>query len=821
MFNQLLFYTRKIFVMHLIKNLDIARTLAVISLVAIISSSALSARRVDIPNPDFTKGESIPKVATKDWNLGATGARGWIYTEGLETSKARQIKITKVANESPADGVLEIGDVILGIGQVPFSSDPRIAFGKALTAAESIAGAGKLELLRWREGKTQSVTLNLPVLGDYAANTPYGCAKSARILKQGCRALAEKISSPGYNPNPISRSLNALALLSVDDDRWMPVIKKEAEWASNYSVFKFSSWYYGYVMTFLAEYAMVTGDESVLPGLRRIAMETVEGQSLAGSWGHRFAGDDGRLVGYGMMNAPGVPLTISLELARLAGVNDPEITAAIERSAKLLRFYIGKGAVPYGDHHPWIQMHEDNGKCGMAAVLFNLLEEEEGAEFFSRMSLASFGNERDTGHTGNFWNMTWAMPGVNQSGPEATGAWMHEFGTWYFDLARGHDGLFQHQGPPQAKPDSTAGWDATGAYLLAYAMPIRKLYITGKKAAATPQLTAAEAQAIMDDGRGWTNTNRFAVYESLSDEALIERLRSWSPIVRDRAATIIAKRRSITTEPLIKLLDATEPEARLGACQALTKLRGRAAPAIPKLRETLKADDMWLRINAANALAAIGKPARQAAAELLKMLTLEPGPEDPRGMEQRYLCFALFDGKKGLLADSLEGIDRQLLKDAIHAGLRNDDGRARHAFVSVYENLPPEELRELLPEVHYAVVNPAPSGIMFADSIRIAGMKLLSEWQVEEGIDAAMYYLKNQNHWASEKRTPVLLEALRSYGAHAKRTIPELTELADYFAAGKPSYFPGHLSQNKAEFVRETIEYLKNTEEEPELIQIK
>jgi hypothetical protein len=125
-----------------------------------------------------------------------------------------------------------------------------------------------------------------------------------------------------------------------------------------------------------------------------------------------------------MMNSPGVPLTISLVLARAAGVNDPELARAIELSARLLRFYIGKGAVPYGDHHPWIETHEDNGKCGMAAVLFNLLGEAKGAEFFSRMSIASHGPERDTGHTGNFFNILWSIPGVAQSGPHATGAWM-------------------------------------------------------------------------------------------------------------------------------------------------------------------------------------------------------------------------------------------------------------------------------------------------------------------------------------------------------------------------------------------------------------
>jgi hypothetical protein len=33
----------------------------------------------------------------------------------------------------------------------------------------------------------------------------------------------------------------------------------------------------------------------------------------------------------------------------------PAIDLAIERSAKLLRFYAGKGSVPYGDHAPWIE----------------------------------------------------------------------------------------------------------------------------------------------------------------------------------------------------------------------------------------------------------------------------------------------------------------------------------------------------------------------------------------------------------------------------------------------------------------------------------
>ncbi len=333
-------------------------------------------------NPDFTRGDKIPDGAEHDWNLGASGARGWMYCDKMVTTDARQIAVTKVDKGSPADGFLAVGDAILGVGGKPFSYDPRTELGKALTVAESEAGRGNLSLTRWRAGKTEEITVKLPVLGTYSATAPYDCPKSKRILEQGCKTLAERVADPSYRADPIVRSLNALALLASGNPAYVPLVRKEARWAANFSVDSMQTWYYGYVMMLLSEYVKATGDESVMPGLRRLALEATNGQSIVGSWGHGFARSDGRLGGYGMMNAPGLPLTISLVMARDAGLKDLAVERAIERSARLLRFYIGKGAIPYGDHHPWIQTHEDNGKCGMAAVLFNLLGEFKGAEFF-------------------------------------------------------------------------------------------------------------------------------------------------------------------------------------------------------------------------------------------------------------------------------------------------------------------------------------------------------------------------------------------------------------------------------------------------------
>ena len=771
--------------------------------------------------PDFTQGAKIPEDAKHDWNLGATGLRGWMYCDKMVTSDARQIAITKVAKGSPAYGILEVGDVILGVGGKPFSYDPRTEMGKALTAAESEAGSGELTLSRWRAGSSEEVVVKIPVLGTYSPTAPYDCPKSKRILEQGCRELAKRMEDPSYarRLDPIPRSLNALALLASGQESYLPLIQKEAQWAASFKDEGMATWYYGYVMMLLAEYKIATGDDSVMPGLKRLALEAANGQSAVGSWGHRFARPDGRLYGYGMMNSPGLPLTISMVMAREAGVEDPALDRAIELSVRLMRFYIHKGAIPYGDHHPWIETHEDNGKCGMASVLFNLIGESKGAEFFSRMSVAAHGPERDTGHTGNFFNILWSLPGISQSGPNATGAWMNEFGGWYFDLARRFDGSFLHQGPPENDRDSYAGWDCTGSYLLAYAMPLKKLYLTGKKSDAVPKLDVATAESLIDDGRGWNNKDRNGFYDALSNEQLLERLGSWSPVVRERAAMALGRRKSVPVEPLIQMLDSPSLEARYGACQGLSQLRRRGMPAVAALQKTLAHDDLWLRIKAAEALAAIGKPAMQTVPQLLELLAQVDLENDPRGMQQRYLSFALFE-RDGMLGRSLEGVDREALYNAVRAGLKNQDGRARGSIGSVYRQLSLGEILPLLPAIHEAIIQPAPSGEMFADGIRVEGLRLLAEHHIEEGISALVLYTRDQNPWESQNRTPELMKILLSYGAHAKGVIPELTKIANYFEKEEED-FPRDLGLMKAKSVRDTITAIEAATDSPALIRLK
>ena len=751
--------------------------------VFLIAAAALVAR-IPAAGPDFTRGGRIPKGATHDWNLGPTGARGWIYSHKMETSEARQIYITKVAKGSPADGVLAPGDVILGIGKRPFAYDPRTELGKAIGATE--AADGKLALLRWRKGKTNTVVVKLRSLGAYSPTAPFHCAKSRRIFEQGCKALARRMKANPKAGNLIVRCLNALALLASGRREYLPLVRRQVREASKFSDPQrrlLHSWFYGPVNILVAEYILATGDRRFMPDLKRITMEIVRGQSVVGSWGHRFVQADRRLAGYGMMNAPGLPLTVSLILARKAGVSSPELDKAIEKSARLLRFYVGKGCVPYGDHRPWIQTHDDNGKNGIAAVMFNLLGDAEATEYFSRMSVASHGPERDTGHTGNFFNMLWAMPGVALSGPRATGAWMKEFG-WYYDLARRWDGTFLHQGPPTPGPDSYNGWDATGAYLLAYAQSLRKIYLTGRQKSAAPQVDEATALRLIEDGRGWSPRLKIAAYAERSDGEIFRGLESWSPIVRDRSAMELARRSGDPTARLITMLSKGNLHAKLGACQAFIHLGDRGARAVPVLRKTLRAKELWLRIKAAEALASIGQAAMPAVPRLLKMLTRWDPKTDPRGMQQRYLCFALFQRRTGLLSRSLRGVDRKELYEAVRAGLGNEDGRARGTLSTVYKNLDYEEIEPLLPAIYHAVVDPAPSGIMFADEIRLSGLEILAKHHIREGLPLCVTLI-DPDRWGLNHRIKRCLAALRLYGGAARPEIPRLRQLEKKLAGKK------------------------------------
>jgi hypothetical protein len=737
------------------------------------------------PPPDLTQGGKPDNKHRL--TLGATGARGWIWSRSLaggsEYADARQILITEVAKGSPADGELQTGDVITGLNGEAFAGDARRLFAQAVTEAEKETSGGVLKLVRWRAGKTENIQLKLQVLGTYAPTAPFDCAKSRRIFEQGCAAIARRgfKDTRGNVRVSIENDLNALALLAMvgsgREEYRALVVEYAHKVAETQPEPGFpESWEYAYNTLFLAEYALSTKDEAVMNGLRRSALAIARGASGVGTWGHRFAQPNGNLYGYGCMNQPGIPLTLDMVLAREAGVKDPDLDNTIAKASGFLRQWVNKGAIPYGDHEPW-PWHDDNGKCSGAAVVFDLLGDREAASFYSRMGAAAYA-ERESGHTGNFFNILWALPGVSRCGPAATAAYFEET-SWYYDMARGWDGRVEYVGFPGG--DSYDGWDCTGAYLLGYALPLKSLYITGRRPGAASVLSPTEAAETIAAGRDFTfqNAEREDWYTRRTTDALFAGLSSWSPAVRLRSSLALSHREGDFLPPLLKLLNGNDRNGRYGACEALAKLGRKADSAAPQVLALLNDRDPWLRMLAARTLAHMGPEVRAASVPALLNAALIKDPEDRRQRLVGEVAKTLFAPMPGthaptpILSKSLDGVDRPLLYAALKNVLANEDGLIRGLASGIYPLLSAEDARALLPEILAATRTNAPSGEMFRYGIRWAGLDLLARFRIREGMGLCVDMM-NEFEWGRDQNQCV--KPLKKYGGAAKEVIPRLRE---------------------------------------------
>jgi hypothetical protein len=761
--------------------------------------------------PDFTRGGK--KDDSHDWNLGPTGARGWIHTASGQSALARQILVTAVAKGSPADGILSIGDVILGVGEKPFADDARKNWAHAVTAAEEKDGV--LRLVRWREGKTENVQLKLTVMGRYSETAPYDCPKSKKIFDLGCQAIVKA----GLEQANIPNDLNALALLASGKEEYRPLLADYARKAAASLRPGVWTWFYGYGNLFLAEYVLATGDPSILPELKRTTMAMVQAQSKVGTWGHEYyARPSGNLNGYGCMNAPGLVLLTAMAVAREAGVKDPGLDQAIATGSQFLRWFVNKGAIPYGDHQPW-PGHEDNGKCSTAAVLFDLLGDREATGFYARMSTAAY-DERERGHTGNFFNVLWALPGVSRSGPLATGAYLKEQG-WYYDLAREWDGRFGYQGSPVGEEEhhKYTKWDCTGAYMLAYALPLKSLRVTGKKPCSAPALTSKEVEEVIAAGRDYFSSKDG--YPQRAVPELLSGLSSWSPAVRKRSAQGLSQREGDFVQTLLKMLAGADRDTRYGACEALGLLGPRADAAAPPLRALLEGPDPWLQYLACKALPMLGPEARKASVSDLLKLAVNPRPDDPRRMAQRAACMALFSpypgsrGYKSILADSLEGVDRALLYPAIRSVLENDDAAARGSLDRTVGKLTDRDLVELMPAIFKAIQQLAPSNEMFGDGIRLAGLDLVSRLHIREGMPLCLSVIE-LDRWGSGHRLSKCLEYLGRYGVHAKDVLPLLQDMRREFVKADRK----REQSDQVKLLDKTLAEISASKEEPKILSL-
>ena len=737
------------------------------------------------PPPDLTKGGVL--INSGSFMLGPTGAHGRMFVRAYMSGDARQILITEVEPGSAADGVLAVGDIILGIGDKKFDDDARKSVGRAINLAETEKLKGVLQLLRWRADKGKVVKLQLKVMGTYSDTAPYNCPKSKRIMDDALKHLAGRNKEARF-------SLEILAFLASGRPEYIKLARERihaAKWAAPDAKCGNSAWGAGYLGTVLCEYYLATGDKYVLPAIREYAIKTAMGQGGPGTWGHHFVPPDangklhGRLMGYGGLNVAGVPCFLALTLAKKCGVNHPEVDQAIERSSKFFSEFVGHGSIGYGYHRASLERRSNgrnalssNGKNGGAAIAFTVLGDRKVSRYYSKLVTSSY-DEREYGHSGNSYGVFWGSVGANCGGPKAAAAFTKEL-LWYNALTRKADGSFITQ-PLGGYYGGRGVIDATVAHVLSNALPLKKIYLTGKDVAKELHLSDADVKEAIDSGR-W----RWAEYDKMTADQLIARLGSWSPAAREWIAEWLGKKTGDHTAKLVKLLDSDDHCTRAGACAALGYQGERSATAVDAVSKALSDKNEVVRVAASYALMRIGAPARRTVPKMLQAAlatqesnSMQPTQtaiayslgHNPSGGAPLYFTGMFPQWTKG--ENPLAGVDRKIFYPAITKVLRHTSARTRGCGAYAFKYLNEQDVGVLAQDIYEVSRNVAPHYPMFGDLPRQHGLDLMLRFRFEEGVALCIETLEPKA-WGGNKRLPHRFATLQQYGRSAKSALPKL-----------------------------------------------
>ena len=762
------------------------------------AAHAASKRATQTP-PDLTKGFVPTKSQIKwhQWNLGPTGADGWMWAHSLDydgTVGTLQIYVSKVESGSPSDGILQVGDVILGAGgNGLFKQDCRHELSAAITEAEKQKDGGKLVLDIWRKGKTLKVTIPLKVMGTYSADAPITGPKTAKIINDACAYLMKHGISvySGHDDGGIPAAVDGLGMLASGRKEFQPMLRKYAHHLALATMNpSMASWIWGFRYLFLTEYYLATHDKSVLPAIRKYATTFAAGQSDVGTWGHGMAqpwpiygGVKMVCGGYGAENEADMADVIALILAQKCGVHDPVVQKAIDRAANFYRYYVNKGSIPYGDHKPYLKVPDNNGKNSAEAIIFNLLGDKKSATYFTRMTLSSWPC-REGGHTGNFWSMLWGALGAEVAGDQAEAAFMGKM-RWLHELERGWQGNFIHE-PELASSDvKYRGWDQTGLRLLQLCAPLHKIYITGRGGSVVTPITGKSLNDVVEALRPDFLKNK-------TPDQLVKLLSSWSPIVRRRAATALGESGANRVNELIGMLDSPNPYTRYGAAQGLRHAGLESPKAVDALvAKGVKSQDPVMFFFSTYALVdkdfkhGLYQQAIRAVPALLKLAAQHDPKTDPLRQRQRVIGKVLFyyghvEPYRGIFGyrRHITNVDPKLLVPALKQILLAANGRVLTQAGHIFNQLSPDEVKQLWPWIYVATAYRAPSGVMFADGVRYDGLRLMAAHHVREGLELGLK-LMSENRWGAWSRVTTVPKIMAEYGGAAKPYVPAMRKIID------------------------------------------
>ena len=411
-------------------------------------------------------------------NMGPTGARGLL--------NERSYVVKHIFADSPADGVLQLGDEVIGANGKPFSAHnfgprnngiegPLQDLGLAIEDSEGKDGV--LQLMVKRGGESLTVDVQLEALGRFADTFPLDCEKT-NVLRD--RAYQYLIDNPG-GLNSHARCVAALALLGSDDPEVSAAGKRMAlDWNQRYDDTTWS-WHLSFQAITLAEYHLLTGDDSVLDtlkhtlGLLRNAQWTGEirhwplshfsddvDQETLNKHQNRYVGGFGHAPyhfivargggGYGPMQWPTCIAIMSWQLGKVCGI-EPDHNG-IDEAFQFLEYGTTKaGRIAYGgeftlnrgpiDSEKWKQddNHSFSHKSGLGFITYQLSPERPNAAEGMDLHLTNIANaykDMADGHACALMGFTWGLAGTFASDDEALKKKVFDYYKAWINLARCH-----------------------------------------------------------------------------------------------------------------------------------------------------------------------------------------------------------------------------------------------------------------------------------------------------------------------------------------------------------------------------------------------
>ena len=191
--------------------------------------------------------------------------------------------VAYIYKNSNADGKLQLGDVIVGVGGVPFQKDIGVRIGNAINNAEGTDGALALQVVR--QGTPTTVKFQLPTIGNYSATFPYHCPKTRLVFSQACDYLARhQLPHGGWDPQgsgyASTSAFAALALLASGDEKYQKHVRAAVEFFLLVDdKGGLECWKLNHASIFLSEYYLQTGDSRVKEKLKYL-YQSIRNQQL-------------------------------------------------------------------------------------------------------------------------------------------------------------------------------------------------------------------------------------------------------------------------------------------------------------------------------------------------------------------------------------------------------------------------------------------------------------------------------------------------------------------------------------------------------------